>query len=175
MPVSTIPVYKAVVGPLSLQHDFEITIPNLPGADGFLVKFLATGATIPAREVMAYTVDWHGRHGEMPAVLKTDGDFEIEMNIDSKWKIYDQLMLAHELVANPLTGAIPLWKIIAFDTNVKILDPGTKLPIKQIKLIDCFLKTIGSITKAHSSETDKDTVSITIHHDDWVYIPIPIA
>ncbi|GAI89075.1 unnamed protein product, partial [marine sediment metagenome] len=29
-------LYKAVVGPLSLQHNFQITIPNLPGASGYL-------------------------------------------------------------------------------------------------------------------------------------------
>ena len=165
--MSSVTVYKAIVGNPSLQHDFEVVIPNLPGADGFLLKFLAAGATTPDREIIGTEVWWRGRKGEFPAILRTDGEWEVTFNIDSNWVLYDMLYAAHLAVYNPITGVIPSWATLAFSVKIKMLKGP--VPIRTFTLLDCWVKTIGEVTKSHASESDKDEVPLTIHYDDWIY------
>lgn len=170
--MSSVAIYKALVGPLSLQHNFEVGIPNLPGANGFMIKFLATGVEIPQRDITAYEVWWRGRKGTMPATLSTAGELSLTLRIDSNWALYDQLYYAHSLVAVPEVGQIALWTAVAFSTNIKILN-DLQIPIKRFQLVGCFLKTIGTIAKSHASEAEVDEVAITISYDDWFYYPTP--
>lgn len=166
----TIAEYKTVVGNLSLQHDFDISIPNIPGAGGAstLIKFLARGFDTPDSETMPVEVWWRGRKGEFPGAVRTDGESTLTMNIDDYWLLYKQLYAARQLVGNHLTGSIGDWKTIRFTTVMKMLrgiEP--KVTIATFHLMDCYLKNLGTVTKTHDAEAEPDAMDIIIHYDNW--------
>ncbi len=166
--MSNLAIFKAAVGNLSMQYNFSVSIPNLPGADGSLIKFLAKGVDTPDSENIDTEISWRGRKGSMPGAVRTNGELEITCLIDQGWKLYDQLYLAKQLTGNHLTGEIGIWPVISFTTLLKILGPGDTV-LKTFSLLDCWLQKVDPVSKSHEDDSTPDEVPIIIKYDNWVY------
>jgi hypothetical protein len=162
--------YKAVVGNLSLRHNFEFQVLNLPGANTNILTFFCQALTTPFSETTGLEVWWKGRRGEFPGAGMSDGDWELTLKIDKDWAVYDALYAARQLVFNHVTGRVGDWSEIVFNANVKMLDSEDSV-IRRFQLIDCYLKRLGEIDKDHSAQGENDEVPITIHYDNWLYTP----
>lgn len=163
--------YKIGVGNLALQQNFEITFSHLPGSDkARLFSLLATGISIPDSEIIPVDVYWRGRHGEMPAALRTEGDITIPINIDNNMELYNGLYKARNLVADDITGLVRSWALVTFVMSVKALNP--QLVDKVVgtwKFLDCTVKSLGGLDYKHQSQADKVEVPVVIHFDNFIY------
>jgi len=166
--MSNLAIFKSAVGNLSYQYNFAVSIPNLPGADGSLIKFLAKGVTTPDAENAKVDLSWRGRKGSLPGAVRTDGELELTCIIDQYWRLYDQLYLAKQITGNNITGESGVYPVITFTTMLKMLGPGD-VTLKTFTLLDCWLMKLGGVDKAHDDDSTPDEVSFTIAYDNWVY------
>lgn len=148
---------------------WEVKIPNFPGGIGDTETLLlrCQSTKMPGREVGVIEIPYkQGPKLQFPGKLNYSHDWECTFLEGEDGSVLNAMYAWAQTIVNDVTNVGGSESEIKTDIYLSLLNRKAGDEIRQIKLVGCFVKSIGEVSLDMNSE-DVVKLPITFRYDHW--------